>query len=44
MESRGLTGEVDGDGEGEEGRARGTPAWEQYCWALFIVAGGGRGR
>ena len=40
MESRGLTGRF--DGEGEEGRASGTPAWEQYCWTVFIVAGEGR--
>lgn len=44
MESRGLTGGFEGDGDGEEGRARGTPAWEQYCWELFIVAGWGGGR
>ena len=45
MESRGLTGGFDGDGDGvgEEARARGTPAWEQYCWAAFMVAGGGEG-
>ena len=40
MESRGLTGFL--DGEGEEGKARGTPAWEQNCWAVFIVANGGK--
>ena len=41
MESRGLTGFS--DGEGGFGKARGTPAWEQNCWAVFIVADEGRG-
>ena len=44
MESRGLTAFSDDDnGEGGFGKARGTPAWEQNCWAVFIVAVWGRG-
>ena len=42
MKSRGLTGFS--DGEGGFGKAMGTPAREQNCWAVFIVADEGRGR